>query len=107
MIGPDDVRQMVADLAAARGDAEEDIQLRRGKNVILAAQRVRITGQGSGRTAQGQGTQVAKARALVFGSPELDIAVGDRFTRAGQIYVVVFVQVERRYGTTAEAEVET
>ncbi len=105
LLNVDDLAQMCDDLAALIADRQEEIVIRRGDDT-LPAQSVRITGDGGGGEAEGDGTQQAEGGALVFGSADLDVQPGDRFNDAwGRLYRVVFVQPNQRTGVVAEAEV--
>jgi hypothetical protein len=104
MLSADDWAQMAADLAEVRGDNQVSIVIRRGAST-LAAQNVRIAGAGSGRSAQGSGTEAAVSSVVVLGATTLDIQPGDRFNDgAGVLYEVVAVRPNRRAAVTADAQ---
>jgi hypothetical protein len=104
MLTAADWAQMQADLAAVRGDNEVSITIRRGDET-LDAQAVRIAGAGSvSQTRDSAGAQQATTRVVVLGATTLDVQPGDRFTVAGVLYQVVFVQPNRRAAVVAEAE---
>lgn len=101
-----DWADIAADLATIRGDNPVSITLRRGGSP-LAAQQVRIVGQGGqGRRERTDGAAASVARVAVLGALTMDVQPDDQFSYGGAIYTVV-APVERRGGqTTCEAEVQ-
>jgi hypothetical protein len=95
---------MVADAAAIRGDNEETIVILRG-TVTLTGQAARIVLNSGGRWAASGQAREARSDVLVMGGTALDVAVDDRFSRAGRLYRVKFVHPNRRARTMAEADV--
>lgn len=105
MVTPDDLTQISADLIAVRDVNPTSIVLRRG-DTTLPAQTVRIAPRSSAqaRTERGTLTRQAEQGVTILGSTSLDIAVGDRFTTGGVLYIVVFVRVGLDVAKQAEAD---
>lgn len=105
LLNSDDLTQMRADLLEVRGDRQASIVIRRGETV-LAAQKVRIAraGQGQGQERDGQASQESRGRVVVLGEIDFDVAVGDRFTEAGILYVVSFIRPNRDAAVIVEAD---
>jgi hypothetical protein len=97
--------QVATDLAAVRGENEEDIVIRRG-NTTLDAQGVRVARLSRGRIHTGDGSRESRGGVVVMGGSDLDIRPDDRFTDAnGVLYRVVIVRPNRRAAVMAEAQV--
>lgn len=104
MLSSDDLAQMIADLAAVRGDREESITVRRGGSEVgsLAVRLARIGGQSQERS--GDSSHQSEARVVVLAAADADLQTGDRFNDAnGVLYEVVFVRPNRDAATVAEA----
>lgn len=94
---------MQADMTAVRDDNSVSITIRRGATT-LAAQTVRIARSGrANRPMRSESGTEATTAVVVLGVPALDIAVDDRFTVAGILYRVDYVNPNRRARTEAEA----
>ena len=94
--------QMQADLQAVRDDNAVSIQIKRA-GVVLPAQTVRIARMAAqGVQVDAGSIQQATGRAVVLGTPTLDIRTGDRFVEGGNLYEVVLVRPNRRAATVAE-----
>lgn len=94
---------MQADLTAIRDDNAVSITIRRG-NTTLAAQTVRLARAGrANRPLRSESGTRATTAVVVLGLPTLDIQVEDRFTVAGILYEVDYVNPNRRSRTEAEA----
>ncbi len=105
MLTPADLAQMTADLSEVRLDNETIITIRRGDNT-LTPQSVRIVGNATGQTKDGEAAQEVRGKVVVLGATNLDIQPGDRFNdAAGELYNVTFVRPNRTVATEAEAEV--
>ena len=95
--------EMMRNLAAqVRTDRSFDVELRRG-DTTLDAQEMRIEAVGRGYRLQSDAAREAQAPVVIFGAPDLDIAVEDRLTLEDVVYRVVFVSVNRDIDTQAEA----
>ncbi|MFP4344247.1 MAG: hypothetical protein ACLFU8_06115 [Anaerolineales bacterium] len=105
MLSSDDLAQMTADLTKVRDDRDESLAFRRG-DTTLDAQTVRIVRAGTAARDQvGAESSEQRARVLVLGPTDLDVAVGDRFNDGGgTLYRVTFVRPNRTVETVAEAE---
>ncbi|KKM08399.1 hypothetical protein SY88_23710 [Clostridiales bacterium PH28_bin88] len=104
MLTPDDYAQMRDDLAEMIGDNRVEVTLRRGSQT-LAAQGARIVRSGPrAQQARANASSAARAMVIVYGTPEMDIRRGDRFTLEGTLFEVGFVRPSRLVGTVAEAE---
>lgn len=94
---------MQADLTAVRDDNAVSITIRRGATT-LAAQSVRLARAGrANRPLRSEGGTEATTAVTILGAPTLDIQVADRFTVAGLLYRVDYVNPNRRVRTEAEA----
>jgi len=95
--------QMMRDLAAkVRTDRSFDVEFRRGEST-LDAQEVRIEAVGRGFHLQSDAAREARVAVVVFGAPDLDVAVEDRFTVDGVLYRVDSIAPNRDIDTQAEA----
>jgi hypothetical protein len=106
MLTTGDWTQMIADAAAIRGDNEETIVILRG-TATLTGQAARIilnSGLGARWAASNQARE-ARSGVFILGGTALDVAVEDRFSRAGRLYRVKFVHPNRRARTVAEADI--
>jgi hypothetical protein len=108
VISSDDLTQMQGDLAAVRGDRSEDIVIRRGHGTGLTelpAQTVRIARiVAQGRVDQSATAEQAEGRAVVLGTANMDVKIGDRFNDAGgRLYEVVYIRPNRSVATMFEA----
>ncbi len=102
MMSAGDWLRMKAEMAAVRTDRSVPVLLRRGATV-LDEQEARIEAVGRGSRLQSDAAREARTAVVVFGEPDMDIAVDDRFTEAGVLYRVVFISVNRDVDTQAEA----
>ncbi len=103
LLTPADITQIIGDLAAVRQDNETLIAIRRG-DTTLPPQPVRITRMGAAQQKDTTGAQEARQRVLVLGSLTFDVAVGDRFNTATELYQVIFIRPNRLAAVIAEAE---
>ena len=95
--------QMMRDLAAkVRSDRSFDVEFRRGETT-LAAQEVRIEAVGRGFRLQSDAARETRVAVVVFGAPDLDVAVDDRFTVDDVLYQVTAIAPNRDIDTQAEA----
>lgn len=95
--------RMTADLQAVRDDNAVTVELRRGGDT-LDGQTVRIARAGTiAQRSDTGGLEQSSGRVVVMGGPDLDIALGDRFNVAGDLYEVDFVRPNRRAMVVAEA----
>ncbi len=100
---PEDWLEIRGLFTTVRDQNAVSVALRRG-TATLAAQTMRVEGMAlQSRIADSAGGQQSQAMAVILGATDLDIRPGDRFTLAGVLYEVVFVQPNRRAGTQAEA----
>ncbi len=106
MLDAGDLTQWRADALALRNDNAVSITIRRGETT-LAAQTVRLLKRKGGTLTSSQDGVETRAPVLVLGATTLDIAIDDRFTVAGVLYRVIFVQPDTRAAKIAEAEIAT
>ncbi len=104
MLDAGDLTQMQADALALRNDNAVSITIRRG-NTTLAAQTVRLLKRRGGTPVTSRDGAETRAPVLVMGATALNIQIDDRFTIAGVLYRVTFVQPDQRAATMAEAEI--
>lgn len=103
MMSADDWQRMAVDLRRVRDDNAVSIVIRRDSST-LAGQTVRIARAGTiANRSDSGGLEQSSGRVVVMGEPDLDIALGDRFNVAGDLYEVDFVRPNRRAMTVAEA----
>ena len=95
--------EMMRNLAAqVRSDRSFDVEFRRG-DTTLEAQEVRIEAVARGFRLQSDAAREARVAVVVFGAPDLDVAVDDRFTLEDVLYRVVSILPNRDIDTQAEA----
>lgn len=96
---------MQDDLTRIRLEREISLVLRRG-NATLSAQSARfeIAGTRAFRM-QSDAARESRQAGFLLMKTDADVAVDDRFTVAGQVYRVVFVQPNKTAATIAEAVV--
>ncbi len=99
-----DITAMRADIARVIDDNPTSLVLRRG-GTSLSAQTVRVESKGGpGGTILINGSLVQRrGMCVVIGSPNLNIAVEDRFTYQGELYRINQVDPNRQICTQAEA----
>lgn len=93
---------MRADLQAVRDDNPVSITIRRG-NTTLPTQTVRIARLAPARRTDSGQMEQSEQRVVVMGDTDLDIAKGDRFNAAGNLYEVDFVRPNQTAMVAAEA----
>lgn len=95
---------MQADLTAIRDDNPVNIIIRR-EGSTLATQTVRVAraGRSGSRPMRSESGTEGTTGVVVLGTPSLDIQIDDRFTIAGILYRVDYVNPNRRSRTEAEA----
>ncbi len=95
-----------ARLRAIRARNEFSLAIRRGSST-LNAQLMRIEFAGSrGLKLQSDAARAATQAVFILGEPDMDIQPEDRLTYQSRLIKVVFIQVERQFGTIAEGVVE-
>ena len=99
---PPPIRTTFAGRTASRWHTAS-LVLRRGATT-LAAQLGRIVRDEVAREPRTDAGQANQARALIYGAPTMQIAVGDRLTYGAVLYEVTFVRPDRTVETVAEAE---
>lgn len=98
-----DRAEIEATLREIRDDRPAEIIIRRGE-ITLSAQTVRIARIRNSNFQRGEASKESRGGIVVCGDPDLDIALGDRFTVEGSLYRVLFVRPNRDQGTQAEVE---
>ena len=85
-----------------RRDRSFNVEFRRG-DLTLDAQEVRIEAVNRSFRLQSDAAREARVAVVVFGEPDMDVMVDDRFTEADVLYKIVFIAVNRDVDTQAEA----
>lgn len=95
--------QYMRDMAAKiRSDRSFDIEFRRGETT-LEAQEVRVEAIARGSRLQTDAAREVDQAVVVFGAPDLDVQVEDRFTLDGKLYRIVDIAINRDIDTQAAA----
>ena len=95
-----------ARLRAVRARNEVSLSIRRGTGT-LAAQDMRIEYAGSrGARLQSDAARTATQAVFILGEHDMDIQPEDRLTYEGHLIKVVFIQLNRQFGTIAEGVIE-
>ncbi len=93
-------------LRKIRARNEVSLQIRRG-NTTLTAQSMRIEYAGSrGARLQSDAARSAEQAVFILGEPDMDIQPEDRLTHESHLVRVVFIQLNRQFGTIAEGIIE-
>lgn len=93
-------------LRAIRGRKEVSLQIRRGATT-LSAQPMRIEPAGSrGARLQSDAARAASQAVFILGEHDMDIQPEDRLTHESHLIKVVFIQLNRQFGTIAEGIIE-
>lgn len=88
--------------AKVRSDRSFDVEFRRGETV-LDPQEVRIEAIARGSRLQTDAAREVDTAVVVFGAPDLDVQVEDRFTLDEKLYRIVGVAPNRDIDTQAAA----
>lgn len=95
-----------ARLRKIRARNEVSLAIRRG-NTDLPAQLMRIEYAGlRGARLQSDAARAATQACFILGEPDMDIQTEDRITHQGHLIKVVFIQLNRQFGTIAEGIIE-
>jgi hypothetical protein len=93
-------------LRVIRAQNEVSLAIRRGTST-LTAQDMRIEAAGSrGARLQSDAARAATQAVFILGEHDMDIQPEDRLTHEGKLIKVVFIQLNRRFGTIAEGIIE-
>lgn len=93
-------------LRKIRARNEVSLVIRRG-NTSLPAQDMRIEYAGSrGARLQSDAARAATQACFILGEHDMDIQPEDRLTHEGHVIKVVFIQLNRQFGTIAEGVIE-
>ncbi len=93
-------------LRAIRARKEVSLVIRRASGT-LAAQDMRIEMAGSrGARLQSDAARAATQAVFILGEHDMDIQPEDRLTYEGHLIKVVFIQLNREFGTIAEGIIE-
>jgi hypothetical protein len=102
MMSAGDWLRIKAEMAQVRTDRSVPVEFRRG-DLTLDAQEVRIEAVNRSFRLQSDAAREARVAVVVFGEPDMDVMVDDRFTEADVLYKIVFIAVNRDVDTQAEA----
>ena len=93
-------------LRAIRARNEVSLQIRRGETILDAQpMRIEMAGPRSARL-QSDAARSATQPVFILGEYDMNIEEADRITYEGKLIKVVFIQLNRQFGTIAEGIIE-